>query len=263
MENNWEKELEIALLALKEARDAILKIYHGHFDVVMKSDHSPVTLADQNADRIIREIIHHHFPHHAFLTEESEDDLNRLNNDYCWIVDPVDGTKDFVNRDDEFTTNIALAYKHQLVLGVVGIPVSGEIYYAVKGQGAYYISEKGEKERIHVNDKTSELTMLTSRFHVSKEEEEYFNLHRDLITSREAYGSAIKACRIARGLAELQCKFGPGTKEWDTAASQIIVEEAGGAFITPKGEIMQYNRVDVYNHDGFVAVNRLENYIKP
>lgn len=262
MIDNINEMLEVALKAAKAAQKAILDVYHHDFDVVMKQDNSPVTIADQNADRIIREIIHQYYPSHAFLTEESEDDKKRLDNDYCWIVDPVDGTKDFVNRDNEFTTNIALAYKHQLVLGVVMIPVTGEIYYATKGQGSYYIDNHGNIEKIHVNDKEKDLIMLTSRFHVSPEEITYQEKEDNKIIRIEKYGSAIKSCRIARGLAEIQCKFGPGTKEWDTAASQIIVQEAGGHFITPTGTVMEYNRPDVYNHEGFIVVNKLNNYLR-
>ncbi len=251
--------LEVALKAAKMAREEILRIYHQDFEVMIKEDDSPVTLADQHADKMIREIIHQAYPTHAFLTEEEEDNNMRLNNDYVWIVDPVDGTKDFVSKDDEFTTNIALAYKHEVVLGVVLIPVSGEIYYAIKGQGSYYIDKEGRISQNHVSDKTTDLTLFTSKFHVTKEELDYFENHRDVIGHKEAYGSAIKACRIARGLGELQLRFGAGTKEWDTAASQIVVLEAGGVFLKPNGEEITYNRVDVYNHEGFFVANKKEN----
>ena len=251
--------LNVAIKAAKKAREEILRVYALDFEVIIKEDNSPVTMADQHADTIIREVIHSHYPTHAFLTEEEDDDLRRLNSEYVWIVDPVDGTKDFVTKDDEFTTNIALCINHEIVVGVVLIPVSGEIYYAIKDQGAYYIDKYGNVERIHVNDKTLNLIMLTSKHHVTKEELEYFEAHRDIIASKEQYGSAIKACRIAHGLAELQLRFGPGTKEWDTAASQIVVIEAGGVFVTPKGEVMKYNREDVYNREGFLVANRKEN----
>ena len=259
---NWKRELEVALEAVKKARIEILRIYHESFEVEIKADNSPVTLADKGADQIIRTMLHENFPDHAILTEESEDHLERIKNPYCWIVDPVDGTKDFVKRDNEFTTNVALSYQHEVILGVISIPVSGDIYYAIKGQGAYHIFPDGKIEKIHVNDKTTNLTMLVSHFHVSKKEEEYYQNHRDLITSYEAYGSSIKACRIASGLAEVQYKWGTGTKEWDTAASQIIVEEAGGFFLTPKGERMKYNRENVMNEEGFIIINRMENFPK-
>ena len=108
----WEQELQAAIKAGLLAKDAILEIYEKDFEVEIKSDDSPVTLADKTADKIIKEYLSKIFPTHAFLTEESDDDLERLTNDYVWIIDPVDGTKNFVARDGEFTTNIALAYKN-------------------------------------------------------------------------------------------------------------------------------------------------------
>lgn len=256
---NLHDALKVAIEAAKKAREEILRVYKLDFEVMIKEDDSPVTIADQHADTIIREVIHSYYPNHSFLTEEEEDDLSRLNSDYVWIVDPVDGTKDFVSKDDEFTTNIALCYKHEIVLGVVLIPVSGEIYYAIKGEGSYYIDSQGNTSRNYVNDKTTDLILLTSKHHVTDAELEYFSTHRDVIGSKEQYGSAIKACRIARGLAELQLRFGKGTKEWDTAASQIVVIEAGGVFVTPSGEVMKYNRENVHNLEGFFVANKKEN----
>lgn len=251
--------LEVALEAARKAKEEILRVYNLDFDVMIKEDNSPVTVADQHADSIIRQVIHSYYPSHAFLTEESDDDLSRLNYDYVWIVDPVDGTKDFVSKDNEFTTNIALCYKHEIVLGVVLIPVSGEIYYAIKGEGSYYIDEQGNISRNHVSDRTKDLIFLTSKFHVSDKEITYYESHKNIIKTKEQYGSAIKACRIARGLADLQLRFGKGTKEWDTAASQIVVIEAGGVFITPNGETMSYNRENVYNLEGFFVANKKSN----
>ena len=145
----FEKELEIALLACKEAMKNIMKYYNAGFHVEIKSDESPVTEADKTSDVLIKEIISKEFPNYSFLTEESDDDLSRLDNDYVFIVDPVDGTKDFIARDDEFTTNIALAYKNEVVAGVISIPASGEIYYASKGDGAYYLSN-GVSTKINI-----------------------------------------------------------------------------------------------------------------
>ena len=145
----YELELKIMLEAGKKAREKIMEIYNNGFTVEIKSDNSPVTQADKQADQIIRNTLKDHFPQYAILTEESNDDLSRLDNDYCFIVDPVDGTKDFVAKNGEFATNIALAYKHEIVVGVVFIPAKGDIYYALKGEGAYHIYPNGETKRIH------------------------------------------------------------------------------------------------------------------
>lgn len=258
----WEKELQAAIEAGLIAKKKILEIYHEHFDVEIKSDNSPVTMADKCADEIIRNHLHKCFPTYAFLTEESTDDLSRLNNDFVWIVDPVDGTKDFVAKDGEFTTNIALAYKHELVVGVVIAPALDEIYFASKDNGAYFQKGNEKPVRIHVNDKLEDLTMLTSVFHFTKDEEEFIKKHEDKIKHVMKRGSSLKPCAIAHGLAEITFRSSPYTKEWDTAACQIVVTEAGGIFVEPNGNPIRYNREDVYNRNGYIVVNRKENLFK-
>lgn len=257
----WEKELNAAIEAGLKAKVKIMEIYNRGFDVEIKEDNSPVTLADKTADAIIREELHKAFPNYAFLTEESEDDPHRLQNDYVWIVDPVDGTKDFVAKDGGFTTNIALCYKHQIVVGVVVVPVSGEYYYASKGNGAFYHNGKDKEMRIHVNDKLDDLTVLSSVFHSNEKEAALIEKHKDKIKHQEKFGSSLKPCRIAQGLAEISYRMSAGTKEWDTAACDIIVKEAGGLFVEPDGKDITYNREDVYNRKGYIVCNRKENML--
>ena len=255
------KELEAAIQAGLLAKDKIMEIYNQEFDVEIKDDDSPVTIADKTADKMIRDYLSNLFPTHAFLTEESEDSLERLNNDYVWIVDPVDGTKDFVAKDGQFTTNIALAYKHEVVVGVVIAPALNQYYYAMKGHGAYFVDENGNKTQIHVNDKTEGLIVLTSVFHLQKSEVELIERYKDKISHYEKVGSSLKACTIAKGQAELSYRLSAGTKEWDIAACDIIIQEAGGLFVKPNGETYKYNREDVYNREGYVIVNRKENIL--
>ena len=256
----WEEQLNAAIEAGVKAIKGILEIYNTDFDVEIKDDNSPVTLADKNADKVIREYLHNKYPEYAFLTEESTDNKERLNNDYVWIVDPVDGTKDFVAKDGGFTTNIALSYKHEAVVGVVVVPLTGEIYYAAKGMGAFY-RHQGITKRIHVNDKLDNLIVFKSVFHSTKQEEVMYEKYKDKIAKIEKWGSALKLCRIAQGLGELSYRLTDGTKEWDTAASQVIVEEAGGIFLDTKGQRIMYNREDVHNRIGYVICNRIENFL--
>ncbi len=258
----WEKELQEAINAGLKAKEKIMEFYNKGFDVEIKEDNSPVTNADKAADKIIREYLHKVFPTHAFLTEESTDNLDRLNNDYVWIVDPVDGTKDFVAKDGEFTTNIALAYKHKLVVGVVIAPALDEIYFASAGNGSFFQKLGEEPVRIHVNDKTEDLTILTSVFHFTADEQALIDRHPDKIKHVMKRGSSLKPCAIAHGLAEITFRSSPNTKEWDTAACQIVVTEAGGIFIEPNGNEITYNRKDVYNRNGYIVVNRKENLLK-
>jgi len=258
---NLTKELEVALEATKRVREIVLNIYNSNdIGVEIKSDNSPVTKADKAADEIIRQFLYSHFPTYAILTEESSDDKSRLNNDFVWIVDPIDGTKEFVAHNDEFTVNIGLSYKNMPVLGVILIPVTGEIYYASKGNGAFYFDGK-KTVKIHVNNKKSNLTTLVSRFHSNETEENTIKKHSDVIKHQRKVGASIKGCLIAKGEAELSYRFSSNTKEWDTCAMQAIVEEAGGYILKLDGKPITYNRDDVYNRDGYVICNCVENFL--
>lgn len=257
----FEKELEFALKAASAAKEVILKFYKEGFHVEIKEDNSPVTEADKNSDEVIRSILSKEFPHYAFLTEESNDDKKRLENDFVWIIDPLDGTKDFVKKDDEFTINIALAYKHEVVLGVVCAPALDVTYYGLKGVGAFKVDKNKKVIKIHVNNKLENLTCLRSIFHFSKLEEETIAKHQDKITKVLKAGSSLKACLISEGKAEISYRLSSGTKEWDTAAFQIIVEEAGGFVLKLDKTKMYYNREDVYNRDSYIIINRIENFL--
>ena len=259
----YERELSVAIKAVNSVRDLILDVYNSpDFGIEIKEDNSPVTKADKAADKKIREILSGAFPLYALLTEESVDDKSRLNNDYVWIVDPIDGTKDFVAKNGEFTVNIGLSYKHEVVLGVIMVPVTGEIYYATRGAGSYYLKNKdAEPVRIHCNDKTKDLTTLVSNFHSNQTEMDMITKHSDVIKYQRKLGATLKGCVIAKGEAEMSYRFSSNTKEWDTCAMQIIVEEAGGFLLKFDGTPIRYNREDVYNKDGYIICNRKENFL--
>ena len=259
----YERELEVALNAVSSVRELILDIYNSdNLGVEIKDDNSPVTRADKAADIKIREILSGAFPLYSLLTEESIDDKSRLNNDYVWIVDPIDGTKDFVAKNGQFTVNIGLSYKHKAVLGVILIPVSGEIYYAVENLGAYYLKDKNAKPiRIYCNNKVRDVTTLVSNFHSNQIEMDMIEKHKDIIKYKRKVGATIKGCLIAKGEAEMSYRFSSNTKEWDTCAMQILVEEAGGYLLKFDGTPIRYNREDVYNKDGYIICNRKENFL--
>ena len=250
----YKKELEVAISTIKQAKEEILKIYYQGFNVSIKSDNSVVTNADLASENIIKEALIKNFPTYAILSEESSDNKERLTNDYCWIVDPLDGTKDYVNKTNNFAINIALAYKKEIVLGVIAVPCRNIYYYAIKGQGAYKI-ENDEVSKITVSSRTSNLRMLTSQF--------FFNSNSDYennpeIESLTAIGSSYKAGLIAEGKAEFCVKFDAHTKEWDTAPSEVIIREAGGVMTNMYGEESSYNRDNVYNMDGFIIANNVD-----
>lgn len=255
--NELEAAKKIAILAGKK----IIEIYNGNFDVEYKLDESPVTSADLIADTMIVDYLKNLFPSYSILSEESSDDLSRLKNKYCWIVDPLDGTKEFINRTDEFTVNIALAVNGKVVLGVIYVPVSEEIYYASIESGSYYqFNDKIIKNK--VSSRREKLRILSSKYHKSESFLELIENNARVISSIEGVGSSLKGCLISRGLAEVYYRFGY-TGEWDTAAMQIIVEEAGGVFKQLDDSNMRYNREDTLNRKGFYVlnnnVNKLEN----
>ena len=259
----FERELEVALNAVNSVRELILEIYNSDdFGVEIKEDQSPVTKADKAADKKIREILSEAFPLYSFLTEESIDDKSRLKNDYVWIVDPIDGTKDFVGKNGEFSVNIGLSYKHKAVVGVILIPVTGEIYYGVEGLGSFYLKNKDAKPvQIHVNNKTKDLTAFTSNFHHNQHEIDMLKKHSDVIKKEIHVGSTIKGCLIACGKGEYHYRYSSNTKEWDTCAMQVVVEQAGGFILKFDGTPIRYNREDVYNRDGYIICNRKENFL--
>lgn len=247
--------LETIKQLMGEAAKTILDIYSKDFSVDYKQDSSPLTEADRQSNELIVSVLKNKYPECAILTEESEDDLNRLNNDWCFIIDPLDGTKEFIKKNGEFTINIALAYKGEAVLGVICIPVTGELYYGAKGKGSFYESE-GVIKRISVSSRTTDIRMVSSRSHKSDKLDALIEKHgiKNVIIA----GSAIKGCLIAKGEAEVYYRFGY-TMEWDTAAMQCIVEEAGGIFRQMDNSKMTYNRRNCLNEKGFYAINNAAN----
>jgi 3'(2'), 5'-bisphosphate nucleotidase len=251
------KELRVAKELSIRAGSAILKVYADTFDIEYKEDESPITLADKNSNKIIVEGLKRKFPEYAILSEESEDDKARLNNDWCWIVDPLDGTKEFIKKNGEFTVNIGLSYKHKVVLGAIYLPVTGELYYAAKGIGAFYQS-KGINEKIKISNRTKNLRLVMSRSHATDKLKQLIERNKDKISQVAVAGSSLKGCLIAKGDAEAYYRFSL-TKEWDTAAMQCIVETAGGIFKQMDDSDMIYNRENTFNEKGFYVLNRIEN----
>jgi 3'(2'), 5'-bisphosphate nucleotidase len=240
-----------------EAGKVILEIYAKDFSVDYKADQSPLTEADQKSNALIVQTLSHKYPECAILAEESEDNPERLKNQWCFIIDPLDGTKEFVKKNGEFTVNVALAFCGKPVLGVIGIPVAGELYYAVKGMGAFY-EKQGRAQKISVSTRTKDIRMMVSRSHQS--EKLLALIEKNGIQNIASVGSAIKGCLIARGEAEVYYRFGH-TMEWDTAAMQCIVEEAGGVFRQMDDSEMTYNRVNSLNEKGFYVISHPANQL--
>lgn len=256
-----QNKLNVAITGALEAGKAILEIYHsGEFDIEIKGDNSPLTRADTISHKLIM----------SFLTKtdipvlseegkaipyEERKDWNQL-----WIIDPIDGTKEFIKRNGEFTVNIALIENQKPLIGVIFVPVTGELYFSSKEMGAYKVTVdldnydvetlllKGDKLPLEREDKT--FTIVASRSHMSPETETYVQEMRDIHgeVNLISKGSSLKLCMVAEGTANCYPRFAP-TMEWDTAAGQAICEHAGFQVIDWKTkENILYNRKELLNN---------------
>lgn len=238
----------------RRAGAAILEVYAGSFAVEQKSDHSPLTAADMASHRVIVEGLRALTPDIPVLSEESRSiawDVRRAWDRY-WLVDPLDGTREFVKRNGEFTVNIALIENHAPVLGVVLLPVTGESYYGVAGEGAFLEAAPGALPK-PIATRTAQAVPVVagSRSHGNERQGEMLARlgdHRLM-----AVGSSIKFCMVARGDADLYLRVGP-TSEWDTAAAQCVVEQAGGEVVDLQGAPLRYNTKDSLLNPEFLAI---------
>ena len=236
------------------ASAAILDVYESEFAVEHKDDRSPLTAADLAAHRLIVAALGELTPDIPVLSEESVAIEWRERSCWTryWLVDPLDGTREFVKRNGEFTVNIALIDDHRPVLGVVQTPVTGELACAWDGGGAWLADATSAKvRRIGTRQRATPLTVAGSRSHASEHETEL--LGRLGHCARMPLGSSLKFVRIAAAQADLYLRLGP-TSEWDTAAGQCVLEQAGGAVLDFNGRPLRYNTRDSLINPDFVAV---------
>ena len=255
------EQLTTAITAALQAGKSILDIYHsGAFDVEIKGDNSPLTRADKASHNVIMSYLEP--TDIPVLSEEGRDISYKERKDWkhLWIVDPIDGTKEFIKRNGEFTVNIALIEDQRPIIGVIFVPVTGELYFSSKELGAFKVKvhledydvdtllSKGNKLPLQREDNT--FTIVASRSHMSAETREYIQQMRDLHgeVNLISKGSSLKLCMVAEGTANCYPRFAP-TMEWDTAAGQAICEHAGFKVVdwdTKKN--MLYNREELLNN---------------
>jgi 3'(2'), 5'-bisphosphate nucleotidase len=253
--------LNTAITAALEAGKAILEIYHsGDFDIEIKGDNSPLTKADTASHNVIMSYLTE--TNIPVLSEEGKETPYEERKDWSqlWIVDPIDGTKEFIKRNGEFTVNIALIENQKTLMGFIFVPVTGELYFSTKEMGAFKVTvdmdnfdietliSNGNKLPLKREDKT--FTVVASRSHMSQETETYVqemcDIHGEV--NLISKGSSLKLCMVAEGTANCYPRFAP-TMEWDTAAGQAICEHAGFEVIdwsTKQG--MLYNREELLNN---------------
>lgn len=246
--------LRIGAIA-RAAGDAILNIYHGDFAVQTKADASPLTAADLAAQQVIVAELSHLETRLPILSEEAKalPWSERQHWSRYWLVDPLDGTREFVKRNDEFTVNIALIDQRRSVLGVVLAPVTGDLYVAESGNGAWLQPQAGDAwQRLSTRPLAQPATVAGSRSHGGSQRsvlEQLIGSDYQLL----ALGSSLKFCLIARGDADIYLRQGL-TSEWDTAAAQCVLDEAGGAVLDLHGQAFRYNRGESLLNPEFVAV---------
>lgn len=271
--------LDAAMLASAK----IMEIYDGKYDVSFKEDASPLTTADTASNEVLTTYFREKYPAYSILTEEesSAADLHGMperlsNNAGVFIIDPLDGTKEFIHRNGEFCVSIGFASHNRVYAGVIAVPAKRLLYYAAEGHGSYKISFDeipenvfDEANRIHVSDRTGttgeesdKLIITASRSHGDKQTEALLDLNAGRIADTITAGSCLKGCLIAEGAADIHYRFGSFMKEWDTAAMQIICEEAGGIYTDGAGNKVPANRADPVNHGGFIILNRPESALE-
>jgi 3'(2'), 5'-bisphosphate nucleotidase len=247
------------LIALtREAGEAILEVYQTDFEVETKSDESPLTQADLAAHRVIAERLAQLTPEIPLLSEESTppEFAERQTWTRYWLVDPLDGTKEFVNRNGEFTVNIALIENHRAVFGVVGVPVQGLVYTGDLESASAYLHQSTGSTRLdgRMRDEGTPLVVVASRSHGGQRLEDYLAQLEQSFgeVTRRPVGSSLKLCILAEGQADLYPRLGP-TSEWDIAAAHAVLEAAGGALWAAGGAPITYNMKESFLNPEFFA----------
>ena len=268
--HDWggERLLRTMLSAAVDASRKIMEYYNTSYTVEYKSDRSPLTSADLASDAILTSAFRREFPEVSILSEEEADNEERLSNRAgVFIIDPLDGTKEFLSHNGEFCVSVGFAEGRKVRAGVIAVPAQGILYYAMENRGAYKLPfadfdaetfRIGAGERLHVSERVDKLVVTISRSHPDAETEQFLTENRDRIAEIVTVGSCLKGCLIAEGRADFHWRTGAFMHEWDTAAMQIICEEAGARFTDSEGSPMPANREDPVNRKGFMVVNRAE-----
>jgi 3'(2'), 5'-bisphosphate nucleotidase len=245
--------IEALLSIAKEAGIATLQIYNKYFEIEVKDDRSPLTEADKRSNEIIISHLWNLHPEIPIISEETKQTPYTVRKRWTnfWLIDPLDGTKEFIRKNGEFTINIALVSDKTPVLGVIYVPVKEMFYYAVKGHGSYKIENGKKAVRIRSDRKRdkNDLIVVGSRSHASEELYEFVEGKKkeyDEVTLISS-GSSLKFCLVAEGKADIYPRTGP-TYEWDTAAGHAIILESGKAvYDFTTGEPLLYNKEDLLN----------------
>lgn len=237
-----------------EASEKVLHIYQSDFKVNYKEDHSPITAADIASHDIIVKGLRQISRDIPILSEEGAEIPweERKKWRRFWLIDPIDGTKDFTQRTGEFTVNIAMIEDGEPVMGVVTAPALKEAFWGIKGECAHMRDRTGRVHRIRVAEPKDTLRVVASKNHLNEETRAFI----DTLGAHETVqaGSSLKFCRIAEGHADIYPRMGP-TSEWDTAAAHAVLVAAGGKVQTPEGQPLVYGKENILNPNFIAAGN--------
>lgn len=241
----------------KEASDAIMDIYKRDFQIDYKDDKSPLTEADTKSNEIICAVLTELYPNIPIMSEENKTVPyeERKKWEYYWCIDPIDGTKEFIKKNGEFTVNIALIYKNTPILGVVYAPAIDALYSAKKGKGAFLNGKKLPLKENH--NKKEKLYVVASKSHLSPETQEFIDNLDTKEMEQVSKGSSLKLCMVAEGSADIYPRLAP-TMEWDTAAAHAVVLEAGKNVY----QITQQNYLNYLDNLDYLVYNK-ENLLNP
>ena len=251
--NSRQSELEKILAGVVKAGEKIIEIYNTDFTSEKKDDDSPITQADIESNKILKEVLGE--TGISILSEEDADDKKRLSEEKIWIIDPLDGTTDFVNRTGEFTVMAGLVEKQKSILGIIYWPMKKKMYLAESGKGAFCHDEEWENIEVSMMSEMQNCHALVSRHHLSEKEKKLLDeMEISVVTS---IGSSLKVTEIASGDAEIYLTTTNKMKQWDTCASNCIISEAGGKMTDISGKEMVYNTESVHHENGILVTNGL------
>ncbi len=260
MTTGYQQYLNPVIAIAKAAGDAIMQVYSTDFGVIKKADNSPLTQADVAAHNIIVDALKGLTPDIPSLSEESENVSSDVRKQWqrYWLIDPLDGTREFVKRNGEFTVNIALIEHHKPIIGVVYAPVKQLLYFASHQKGAYRQQNESPVERINIKKfDASKPIIAGSRSHQDQKLLNFIqNIETKLGVAPEliSMGSSLKICLVADGTADVYPRLGP-TFEWDTAAGHCVLNEAGGDIVDEQGATLSYNTKSSLLNPHFFATN--------
>jgi len=247
-------ELEDIIQIIKKAGQKVMEIYGREYKTHQKSDKSLVTEADFASQKIILEGLSKY--NYGILSEEQRDDTSRLRKEKVWIVDPLDGTKDYLKKTGDFAIMIGLASDREPILGAVYQPIKDKLYFAEKGKGAFLKESDKSQKKLKVSNVSgfSGSRFVVSRFHLIEPEKDFLENNKIRKVIR-AGSTGVKIGMIAEHQAEGYINLSQKTCQWDTCAPEIILKEAGGQVTDRNGENYVYNRKELRNLNGLVVSN--------